>query len=147
MSVQVVCRDCGSTDITVNAVGWWSPARQEWDYEHDYGNCGYCRSCEDEGGLEEVPYDPAVWNATFELGDVVRFRKDALIYDYLPGQNKLPQNYESLTGLIGPIDGGPERDKYSRIPDGVVVLRLVTGHLMEAWPHQLEKVEVQDEPE
>lgn len=52
--VQMVCEDCGSTDVSRDAWADWDAASQEWvlrtvfDYAH-------CHQCDAETNIEEKP--------------------------------------------------------------------------------------------
>lgn len=139
-----VCDSCGSVDVSDNRVtGYWDATTQKWTYEH-YDSTIHCYNCSDEGGFWQLPYDPyrfKLTEADFDVGDVVRFEEDVKVYDDLVGNNHIPDKPElALAVVVEESDTNKKAKTYNDFRDTVLV-RLMTGELVEVWPRDLVKVE------
>jgi hypothetical protein len=52
--IEIVCTDCGSTDVRRDATAAWNTETQEWEL-CAVQDQGYCEKCEGEAKLEEKP--------------------------------------------------------------------------------------------
>lgn len=52
MAIRIICRDCGSTEVTRDAWAAWSVERQQWELGAVFDD-GYCHRCERPASLEE----------------------------------------------------------------------------------------------
>ena len=142
--IAIVCSECGSADVSTQQVtGYWNPHKQDWDYEH-YERDMYCCHCGDNGGCEEIPFDPdrfKACDADFDVGDMVRFEADMLVYSDLVGSNHIPDKPELALAVVVEENETNKRAKsYGDLRDTVLV-RLMTGELVEVWPRDIYKVE------
>ena len=138
------CDNCGSVDVSDNRItAYWDPRNQKWHYDH-YDSVMYCSHCSDDGGVDEIPYDPyrfKLTEADFDVGDVVRFEEDIKLYDELVGNNHIPDKPElALAVVVEESDTNKKAKTYGDARDTVLV-RLMTGDLVEVWPRDLVKVE------
>ena len=67
---QMVCRDCGSDDVSVDAYVDWNVETQSWDIIRATYESATCHQCGDSCKLNEVPYaDPAQVRVPDEAGN------------------------------------------------------------------------------
>lgn len=52
MAMTIVCKDCGSDDVSRDAWACWNVERQDWVLQVVF-DAGFCQRCEEEAGLEE----------------------------------------------------------------------------------------------
>lgn len=138
------CDSCGSTEVSNNNVSaYWDASRQEWSYDH-WDLLMYCSHCSDDGGVDEIPYDPyrfKLTEADFDEGDMVRFEEDIKLYNELVGNNHIPDKPELvLAVVVEESETNKKANTYNDLRDTVLV-RLMTGELVEVWPRDLVKVE------
>lgn len=142
--IAIVCRDCGSPDVSAeNVTGYWSVTKQDWGYEH-YDGGVYCRCCGDNGADLEIEYDPERYNrqeTDFEVGDLVKFHEGIPDYSELVGNDKLPGDVEHVLALVVEPPNKWGKPQYGGNNRDTVPVRLFTGELIEVWPRDIYKVE------
>lgn len=57
--IQIVCRSCGSTNVTRDALASWDEEAQRWELIDTLDNAD-CNDCGGECSLDEVPISAAV---------------------------------------------------------------------------------------
>lgn len=139
-----VCDSCGSTDVSDNRIcAYWNPSDQKWVYDH-YDSGMYCSPCGDDGGVDEIPYNPyrfKVSYSDFDEGDMVRFEEDVKPYSELAGNEHIPDKPElALAVVVEESETNKKARTYNDIRDTILV-RLMTGELVEVWPRDVVKVE------
>lgn len=146
--IMVICADCGSDNVsTSNVSGYWNVEKQDWDYEH-YDSAMYCSDCGDDGGSEEIPYDPDRFrrdSSSFEIGDTVKFEKDMRIYEHLTGYDKVPDDLEHVLAVVVDDPGKGWRSNSWGNERDTIPVRLFTGELIEVWPRDVYKFGGSDE--
>lgn len=83
-NVKMVCKECGSTDVGMDATVVWSFIKQAWVIA-DICDTSYCNRCSEQRDLveQEVPKDealrPYVEKTVFELAAMVETADDDLL--------------------------------------------------------------------
>lgn len=54
MAITIVCKDCGSDDVSRDAWAGWDLERQDWVLQAVF-DAGFCQRCEEEATLVERP--------------------------------------------------------------------------------------------
>lgn len=52
--IQIVCSECGSTDVSKDATARWDEDRQEWVLSAVHDKPNFCEPCGGECSLDEV---------------------------------------------------------------------------------------------
>ena len=58
-NVQMVCRECGSPDVLVDAYGEWDIDKQDWIIANTFDKGAFCHECDGETRIEAVPLNGA----------------------------------------------------------------------------------------
>lgn len=64
MPIEIVCSECGSTDVGRDAWAAWDRERQKWVI-HNVFDDGHCFRCDVTVRLEERPIDTATSVVTY----------------------------------------------------------------------------------
>jgi hypothetical protein len=62
--LQMVCRTCGSAEISADSSSQWSVKLQDWETGNVYDKGHSCEVCEGECRIDEVPLE--AWHASIE---------------------------------------------------------------------------------